>query len=536
MSDLELRPITSLASTRSSSTDDDDEEEEEDVQDEERKIIASYGAGQRKKKQGHRRIRVGYIVLSTVTLFTSLVASVWIYRHPHDHILGPRSTPYHSAFDVITSTRLAEYQSQVVLYSHKKTKAEFLAYIPPKSSIVEDKVFGIGFRTKPKDNTGVAHILEHSVLNGSRKYPTKDPFLHLLKGSLHTFLNAMTYNDRTVYPVASRNPKDFANLMSVYLDAVFFPRCIQPGGEWVLKQEGWRYDITEDGSGDLELKGVVYSEMKGVYSDPESLMQRKTESLLYPDNTYQFDSGGDPQFIPMLAHDDFVAFYRSHYHPTNAKIFVSGEIQDINNAMSMVDEYLQQFSANPKVRSSSRIEFQPKRFAHHLYQSIPYPVAQIPSDGGQHMFAITWLLNDRYVDSSVEIAFVVLNQLLIGTTSAPLNKRLLESGFGDKVIGYGLERELLQMSFSVGMKGVKGHNIVALEALILQILQDISETGFEEEDIAAAMNSVEFVVRFCFKHKYVDLLLRHDYARPDNWDAILPSCESLIQGQNLLVL
>src|SRR5689334_1530354 len=197
----------------------------------------------------------------------------------------------HAAFDLVRDETIPEIASEVRLYRHRKTGAEVLSFVNDD----ENKVFGITFKTPPDDSTGVAHILEHSVLCGSRKYPVKEPFVELIKGSLNTFLNAMTFPDKTAYPVASQNLQDFYNLIDVYLDAVFYPN-ITPE---ILQQEGWHYEL-DDVEEPMIFKGVVFNEMKGYYSDPDYLLQQYTQTSIFPDNAYGVDGGGDPKIIPDL--------------------------------------------------------------------------------------------------------------------------------------------------------------------------------------------------------------------------------------------
>ena len=214
-------------------------------------------------------------------------------------------------FELVESRNISEISSRAHLFRHIKTGARLLSI----ENDDENKVFGIGFRTPPSDNTGVAHILEHVVLAGSRKYRVKEPFVELIKGSLNTFLNAMTYPDRTVYPVASTNLKDFYNLIDVYLDAVFYP-LLRP---LIFRQEGWHYEVDEEGN--LSYKGVVFNEMKGVYASPDSIFYEAIQQSLFPDTTYSLDSGGHPHYIPDLTYEQFKAFHDTYYHPANAWIF-----------------------------------------------------------------------------------------------------------------------------------------------------------------------------------------------------------------------
>eukprot|EP00584_Thalassiosira_punctigera_P001492 CAMPEP_0172534620 /NCGR_PEP_ID=MMETSP1067-20121228/6914_1 /TAXON_ID=265564 ORGANISM="Thalassiosira punctigera, Strain Tpunct2005C2" /NCGR_SAMPLE_ID=MMETSP1067 /ASSEMBLY_ACC=CAM_ASM_000444 /LENGTH=1239 /DNA_ID=CAMNT_0013319433 /DNA_START=10 /DNA_END=3729 /DNA_ORIENTATION=+ len=428
----------------------------------------------------------------------------------------------HAAYDALHSSTLVEHRARLTLYRHRATGAEFLAFVPDATRSgpsneegrggydpKPDKVFGVAFRTKPESSTGVPHILEHSVLCGSKKYPSRDPFAHLLKGSLQTFLNAFTYPDRTVYPVASRNKADFRNLMDVYLDAVFHPRAVEEEGWWVLRQEGWRYDIVdaddggrslaENGRAGFEYKGVVYSEMKGAYSDPEDLLERKTQSLLFPDNPYHFDSGGDPAIIPTLTREEFVAFYKKYYHPTNARLFVAGDESDVYHALSTADRYMSPMGYNPESRKDSVIEYQKRTFRAPVRERKPFAAtASEDADGTSegHMLCVTWLLNTQPLKPMMELAWIVLDDLLLGKPSSPLRKALEDSNIGEETIGGGLDDELLQSTFAIGMKGVKKREDVAvLEDLIMETLHNLDSDGFSKDEIASSMNTIEFRLR-----------------------------------------
>ena len=253
----------------------------------------------------------------------------------------------HPAFEQIHQEHVPEVNSLATLYRHIKTGAELLSL----ENQDENKVFGITFRTPPPDSTGLPHIMEHSVLCGSRKYPVKEPFVELVKGSLNTFLNAMTYPDKTCYPVASQNLQDFYNLIDVYLDAVFYP-AITP---YTLKQEGWHYELDDPG-GPLTYKGVVFNEMKGAYSSPDDLLDQESQSHLYPDNPYGVDSGGDPVHIPDLTYAQFKAFHQTYYHPSNARIYFYGD-DDPAKRLELLDAYLSQFDA---IQVPSAIPLQPR--------------------------------------------------------------------------------------------------------------------------------------------------------------------------------
>src|SRR5437868_12487907 len=264
----------------------------------------------------------------------------------------------HAAFDLVRDETIPEIASKVSLYRHRKTGAEVLSFVNDD----ENKVFGITFKTPPEDSTGVAHILEHSVLCGSRKYPIKEPFVELLKSSLNTFLNAMTFPDKTCYPVASQNVRDFYNLIDVYLDAVFFPRLTPQ----IFQQEGWHYEL-EAPDAPLIYKGVVFNEMKGNYSSPDSLLGEFSQRSLYPDITYGVDSGGDPKHIPELSFEQLEAFHARHYHPSNAKVFFYGD-DDPQQRLRLLDERLSEFNRIP---ADGRVPLQ-SRFAAPVRQTRTY--------------------------------------------------------------------------------------------------------------------------------------------------------------------
>eukprot|EP00607_Mallomonas_marina_P007288 CAMPEP_0182417672 /NCGR_PEP_ID=MMETSP1167-20130531/2113_1 /TAXON_ID=2988 /ORGANISM="Mallomonas Sp, Strain CCMP3275" /LENGTH=1082 /DNA_ID=CAMNT_0024591379 /DNA_START=84 /DNA_END=3332 /DNA_ORIENTATION=+ len=387
----------------------------------------------------------------------------------------------HPAYELLQQDLIVEYGANAALYKHKKSGAQVLSVIAPD----ENKVFGAVFRTPPEDSTGIPHILEHSVLCGSRKFPVKEPFVDLMKGSLNTFLNAFTYPDRTCYPVASMNKKDFYNLIQVYLDAVFHPRAIND--EQVLQQEGWHYEL-EDISKPLTYKGVVYNEMKGVYSSPESLMGRAAQNALFPENTYSVDSGGDPLVIPSLTFSQFQEFHAKYYHPSNSRLYFYGD-DDPMKRLELLDEYLSEFDEIPV---TSQIANQPRNLTPKKL-SLPFPIG--PDQPPKHLTTINWLLHDTPLSNLEQLSLVVLDHLLLGTSASILRKRLTESGLGESVSGGGLSDELVQSTFSVGMKGVEKEDVPKIEALILSTLEETAEKGFELEAIQASLNSIEFQLR-----------------------------------------
>ncbi|XP_065024478.1 presequence protease 1, chloroplastic/mitochondrial isoform X1 [Musa acuminata AAA Group] len=388
-------------------------------------------------------------------------------------------------FEIISEQTINECKATAVLYKHKKTGAEIMSV----SNDDENKVFGIVFRTPPKDSTGIPHILEHSVLCGSRKYPLKEPFVELLKGSLHTFLNAFTYPDRTCYPVASTNTKDFYNLVDVYLDAVFFPKCVEDFQ--TFQQEGWHYELNNPEE-DISYKGVVFNEMKGVYSQPDNILGRVSQQALFPENTYGVDSGGDPKVIPKLTFEEFKDFHHKYYHPSNARIWFYGD-DDPNERLRILSEYLEQFESSSAPNES-------KVLSQKLFKEPVKIVEKYPAgDGGdlkkKHMVCLNWLLSEDPLDLETELTLGFLDHLLLGTPASPLRRILLESGLGDAIVGGGIEDELLQPQFSVGLKGVSEDDIHKVEELIMGTLKSLAEEGFAPEAVEASMNTIEFSLR-----------------------------------------
>ncbi len=383
-------------------------------------------------------------------------------------------------FEEITTRDIAELRSRGTLFRHSKTGAELLSLEADDSN----KVFGITFRTPPPDSTGVAHILEHSVLCGSRKYPVKEPFVELLKGSLKTFLNAFTFPDKTCYPVASQNVKDFYNLIDVYLDAVFYPRIT----EQIFQQEGWHYELESERQL-LTYKGVVYNEMKGVYSSPESLLSHFSQQYVFSGHVYGRDSGGDPQEIPQLTYEQFASFHRRYYHPSNSRLYFYGD-DDPSERLRVADSYLKDFeplavdSSIPLCPHMKR----PQRIVK------PYPCGGSEEDRKKSLITVNWLLGD-ILDTDAHMALGVLEFMLLGMPASPLRKALLESGLGDAPAGIGLEDELRQMYFSTGMKGVDVENAPAVEALIEKTLTGLRDDGFDERTVEAAVNTLEFQLR-----------------------------------------
>lgn len=382
-------------------------------------------------------------------------------------------------FELLRTEEIKEMKTWAKIYRHVPTGAEILSM----ENEDENKCFGIAFRTPPSDSTGVAHILEHTVLCGSRKYPVKDPFVQLLKGSLQTFLNAFTYPDKTCYPVASQNLKDFHNLVDVYLDAVFHPRITED----FFMQEGWHYEL-ESVEDALTIKGVVYNEMKGVYSSPDSVLMETSQQSLFPDTTYGLDSGGNPRHIPDLTHAQFKAFHDTFYHPSNARIFFYGN-DPVEQRFALLEGYLKEFGkADPRSDIALQAPLpEPIRIEK------PYAVSE-DDDDPKPMFTVNWLL-PAPTDAETVFSIELLDHILLGTPASPLRKALIESGLGEDLTGGGIETHMLQMLFSVGLKDVDSKNMPKAEALVFQTIESLVRDGIPTNDIDAALNSFEFDLR-----------------------------------------
>jgi len=388
-------------------------------------------------------------------------------------------------FELVSEQEIKELNNKARLFRHIKTGARLLSM----ENNDENKVFGITFRTPPTDSTGVPHIMEHAVLCGSRKYPLKEPFVELLKGSLNTFLNAFTYPDRTCYPVASQNLQDFYNLIDVYLDAVFYP-LIPPH---TLQQEGWHYEL-DSLDAPLVYKGVVFNEMKGAYSSPDNVLGRYCQESLFPDNTYGVDSGGDPHVIPDLTYEQFKSFHETYYHPSNAFIYIYGD-DDPEARLQLLDSYLKDFSSRD-VQSGVALQ---ATFDHPREFTVPYAVNE-EGESSKGYLTLNWLLAENS-DPEITLGLSILSYILIGTPASPLRKALIDSGLGEDLTGGGLEPELRQMFFSTGLKGLAiSDRLEVLEAnqvetLILDTLESLARERIDPDTVAAAMNTTEFRLR-----------------------------------------
>ena len=386
------------------------------------------------------------------------------------------------AYEVIRDKELDGIHSQGCFLKHKKSGARVLLI----SNDDENKVFYIGFRTPPEDSTGVAHILEHSVLCGSKEFPVKDPFVELVKGSLNTFLNAMTYPDKTVYPVASCNDKDFQNLMHVYMDAVFYPNIYQH--EEIFRQEGWSYRLEKE-EGPLEYNGVVYNEMKGAFSSPDGVLERVILNSLFPDTTYANESGGDPEEIPDLTYEQFLDFHRKYYHPSNSYIYLYGDM-DMEEKLRWLDEaYLSKFEKEPV---NSEVALQ-NPFEDMLDISMKYSIASNESEKENTYLSYNKVVGTT-LDANLYQAFEILDYALLSAPGAPLKKALLEAGIGKDIMG-SYDNGIFQPIFSVVAKNADPEQKEAFVDVIEKTLRGIVENGMDQKALAAGINYQEFRFR-----------------------------------------
>ena len=385
------------------------------------------------------------------------------------------------AYRLIEHHYSEDLKSEAYLFEHIKSGAR----VSILENDDENKVFYIAFRTPPKDSTGVAHILEHSVLCGSEKYPLKDPFVELVKGSLNTFLNAMTYPDKTVYPVASCNDQDFKNLMSVYMDAVLKPNIYKE--EKIFRQEGWHYETDEEGN--LIINGVVYNEMKGAFSSPDDVLSRETFSSLYPDITYGVESGGDPKNIPDLTYEAFLDFHRRYYHPVNSYIYLYGNA-DMEERLDWLDkEYLDKYE---RIDIASEVGVQ-KAFDKPVYINKPYPITDDESDEKQTYLSYNAVVGD-VMDPELYIAFQMIDYALVGAEGTPLRKALLDAGIGTEINSQ-YENGIYQPYYSIVAKNADESDLKEFESIISEVLDRVYKEGFDENALLACVNSLEFRFR-----------------------------------------
>lgn len=385
-------------------------------------------------------------------------------------------------YEILDEHRVEDVQSDGFILRHKKSGAR----IAILSNNDDNKVFYIGFRTPPEDETGVPHIIEHTTLCGSKKFPVKDPFIELAKGSLNTFLNAMTYPDKTVYPVASCNDQDFKNLMDVYLDAVFNPNITKY--EEIFKQEGWHYELTGKDD-ELKINGVVYNEMKGAYSSPDEVLSSQIYRSLFPDNTYSKDSGGNPEYIPKLTYEAYLDFYHKYYHPSNSYIYLYGDM-DVAERLEWLDkEYLSLYDYK---KVNSEINKQPA-FDEIKNVEAEYSITMDDSQENKTYLSYNRVVGDS-LDEMLYQAFDVLDYALVSSPGAPVKQALIDAGIGDDVYG-SYDAGILQPVFSFVAKNANASQADEFESIIENTLKEVVKTGINKEALLAGINSSEFKFR-----------------------------------------
>ena len=384
----------------------------------------------------------------------------------------------HPSYELIETREVPDYHGTGYLFRHRQSGAQVFHL----ANDDRENMFAFSFATYPEDSTGVAHILEHTVLSGSERFPVKDPFLQLLKGSVNTFLNAMTYPDKTVYPAASPVAQDLFNMMLVYGDAVFFP-LLKPE---LFRQEGHRLQFDDDGT--LSRTGIVYNEMKGTYSSHDSVVGETCFQSLFPDTIYGFDSGGDPAVIPHLTYDQFTEFHRRHYHPGNARIMLYGNIPTEEYLQFLDERFLSRFEAQDPIPMPPR---QP-RWDSPRRTEATYPLDGVSDLTERSSVTLNWLLFP-VTDARAVVDAAVLSEILLGHSGSPLARALLESGLGQDLSPVlGLETDLHEAVFSVGLRGTDPDHEAAISELILKTLGELADSGLPADTVEGALRRVEF--------------------------------------------
>jgi len=388
----------------------------------------------------------------------------------------------YNGFELLEEKKINEVNSIARLFSHSKSGARLLHL----ENDDNNKVFSISFRTPPMDNTGLPHILEHAVLCGSKKFPLKDPFIELAKGSLNTYLNAMTFSDKTMYPIASQNHKDFINLMDVYLDAVLHPNIYN--GPESFMQEGWHYELNNTDE-PLSIKGVVYNEMKGAFSSPEQVLFGKIQESLFPDTVYRFESGGDPESIPDLTYEQFLNFHKNYYHPSNSYIYLYGNGNLMEHLKFIDEQYLNEFD---KIEVDSSINIQPSFNQAKEIEEV-YSISIDENDENKTYISKNYAIGQSN-DSEKVLAFSILNYLLLGSPAAPLKKALIEANIGKDVFG-SFDSSILQPTLSIIVKNTNVESKDVFLKIIKDTLENIVDSGIDKKLIEAAINIHEFKFR-----------------------------------------
>ncbi|MBQ4071566.1 MAG: insulinase family protein [Clostridia bacterium] len=385
-------------------------------------------------------------------------------------------------FTVTGVSRLEEFKCDVYTLIYDKCGAR-LTYFDRED---DNKTFSVSFKTLPEDNTGVFHIIEHSVLCGSDKYPLKDPFVELLKGSLNTFLNAMTFQDKTMYPVSSRNDRDFLNLISIYMDAVLHPLAVKSPNAFY--QEGWHYEL--DGDGELSYKGVVLNEMRGAYSSADTLSERYMDELLYADTPYSYDSGGDPEFIPTLTYEEFCASHARFYHPSCAELFLDGSVR-LDEVLPLIASFLEPYERSEVPKESFDIPrvtiSAPKEYSS-FYE------AKAGEDTKNKTRISEGYMTVPFDDVERQLAIAVIKSALLGSNEARVKRKLLESGLCENL--YAVTKSgIFEHSLTFEFINVKDGRESEVREMLYATLREVVEEGIDPEELTAALNSLEFATK-----------------------------------------
>ena len=382
-------------------------------------------------------------------------------------------------FSLVREQEISELDATLYELIHIKSGAA-LVYLDRED---ENKTFSIGFPTPPENDTGVFHIIEHSVLCGSKKYPLNDPFAELLKGSLNTFLNAITYEDRTIYPVSSRCERDFLNLVDVYLDAVFSPNLLDNPS--IFSQEGWHYEYDEETNG-LKINGVVYNEMKGAYSSPDELGGIALNRALYSGTPYCRDSGGDPDHIPSLTYEDFKAAHQKYYHPSGAKIILDGKM-DIESVLCLINSHLSNFERREPVSLIGKSE--PKTAP---TTRISYEISENEDEKGKARVLYGFVYSD-YSDKEAHLTLSVLADILCGSNASPLKRALLDRGLAKDAAMYSIKSR--EHTVVIEIRDADEERLDEIDALINDTIRQLAKDGIDKKMITSTLNSMEFRLR-----------------------------------------
>jgi presequence protease len=405
----------------------------------------------------------------------------------------------YSGFLLKRTEKIKEINSVANVFEHVKTGAKLLHL----GNDDNNKVFSIAFKTPPYDNTGLPHILEHSVLAGSRKFPIKNPLFEMASTSLSTFINAMTYPDKTIYPIASQNEKDFFNLMEMHLDSVFYPKIYEKPE--IFMQEAWHYELSNI-SKNIGMNGIVYSEMKGSFSSPDSVMRRKITTSLYPNTIYNFESGGEPDEIPNLKYEDFIEYHKKYYHPSNSYIYLYGNGNLRKQLKFLNEQYLKDFK---KKLFKEKIKFQQKS-KKISKMALEYPISKEENSKNKHHFSLNFALC-KNTDIELAFAFSILVKYLIGTESSPLRIALLSEKIGDRVFGQYFN-ETFETYVSFCLKNANNNSGVEFRKIIFKVLENIVKNGVDEDLIEACINRREFKMREADYANFPKGLVYNDFA------------------------